>query len=325
MNDILNRKFVFFGGKGGSGKTTCAVAFSLYLAQHEQPTLIVSTDPAHSLSDIFSSKIGPKEVKITDNLWGIEIDPRKEAKRYIQGIKEKMQNVVSSVIVNEIRRQIDIAYLSPGAEESAIFDKFIELMEKIDNPYRKIVFDTAPTGHTLRLLTLPEVLGAWIERLIKKRKQAMSLMRMASSIDRELEEKVKKDPVIEILENRKAKFEMARKYLIDKNLASFIFVLDAEKLSILETERAISLLRRHAISVDRIIVNRIIPARDDEFLRKRRAIQDKCLENIKVKFKGFTISYIPLLESDIQSIEDIQKVSCIFKDKSTEPYIEDYK
>jgi arsenite-transporting ATPase len=312
MNDILSRKFIFFAGKGGSGKTTCASAFSLCLAQLKQPTLIVSTDPAHSLSDIFGSKIGFKETKITDNLWGIEIDPEREAKRYMQTIKEKMQNIVSSVIVNEIKRQIDIAYLSPGAEESAIFDKFIELMERINKPYEKIVFDTAPTGHTLRLLTLPEILGAWIERLIEKREQAMSLMRVASPIDEELARRVRSDPVIETLEKRKTKFEMARRYLVDRKSAGFIFILNAEKLSISETERALSLLKRHAISVDGIIVNRIIPSRDDEFLRKRKAIQDRCLEEIKVKFKGLILGYIPLLESDIQRIEDLQEVSRIF-------------
>ncbi|HEY83317.1 MAG TPA: ArsA family ATPase [Dehalococcoidia bacterium] len=311
MNDVLSRKFIFFAGKGGSGKTTCAAAFSLCLAQSQQPTLVVSTDPAHSLSDIFGTKIGSKETKIIDNLWGIEIDPEREAKRYTETIKEKMRNVVSSVIVDEIKRQIDIAYLSPGAEESAIFDKFIELMEKIDRPYEKIVFDTAPTGHTLRLLTLPEILGAWIERLIKKREQAMSLMRMASA-DRESETRARSDPVIQTLEQRKAKFEMARRYLVDRKSASFIFVLNAEKLSISETERALSLLRKHAISVDGIIVNRIIPSRDDEFLRKRKAVQDKCLEEIRAKFKGLILGYIPLLESDIQSTEDLQKVSGMF-------------
>jgi len=312
MNEIVSRKFIFFAGKGGSGKTTCAAAFSLCLAESKQPTLIVSTDPAHSLSDIFGTKIGSKETKIMDNLWGIEIDPEREAKRYMETIKEKMRNVVSSVIVNEIKRQIDIAYLSPGAEESAIFDKFIELMEKINRPYEKIVFDTAPTGHTLRLLTLPEILGAWIERLIKKREQAISLMRMASAVDRESETGARSDPVIETLEQRKVKFEMARRYLVDRKSASFIFVLNAEKLSISETERALSLLRKHAISVDGIIVNRIIPSRDDEFLRKRKAVQDKCLEEIGAKFKGLILGYIPLLESDIQSTEDLRKVSGMF-------------
>jgi arsenite-transporting ATPase len=184
-------------------------------------------------------------------------------------------------------------------------------MEKIDRPYEKIVFDTAPTGHTLRLLTLPEILGAWIERLIKKREQAMSLMRMASA-DRESETRARSDPVIQTLEQRKAKFEMARRYLVDRKSASFIFVLNAEKLSISETERALSLLRKHAISVDGIIVNRIIPSRDDEFLRKRKAVQDKCLEEIRAKFKGLILGYIPLLESDIQSTEDLQKVSGMF-------------
>lgn len=315
MNDILTRKFIFFAGKGGSGKTSCAAAFALCLAQCRYPTLIVSTDPAHSLSDIFGIKIGFKEIKVTDYLWGIEIDPEREAKRYVRKIKEKMRHIVSSVIVNEIKRQLDTAYLSPGAEESAIFDKFIELMERIDKSYEKIVFDTAPTGYTLRLFTLPEIMGVWIERLIRKRRQAMSLAEMASCVDQELEEKVRQDPVLEALKRRKEKFETARKYLIDKNLTSFIFVLEAEKLSIMETERAISLLKKHTISIDGVIVNRIIPSRDDEFLKRRKATQDKYLESIKTKFKGLNLICIPLLESDIQSIEDLQKVACIFKNQ----------
>ncbi len=305
---IIERKFIFFAGKGGSGKTICSASFALNLAQKGFKILLVSTDPAHSLSHIFNKKIGSKEVKIAENLWAIEIDPQKEAKKHIKKIKESIKEVVSSVIVEEIKRQINTAYLSPGVEESAIFDKFIELMNKINNPYNKIIFDTAPTGHTLRLLTLPELLETWINRLIEKRLQIINLMKMTSKIDKSIEEKVKDDPLIEILNKRREKFILVRNYLLDKESSCIIFVLDAERLSILETINAISLLRKYKITVDGIIINRILPDTKDQFLSKRKAIQEKCLNEIKAKFKGMIIGYIPLLESDIQGKEVLEKI-----------------
>jgi arsenite-transporting ATPase len=127
--------------------------------------LVVSTDPAHSLADAFDKPIGFQTAPLCPNLWGLEIDAEVEAKKYMKSIQDKMLDLVSAAIVDEIKRQIEIAYMSPGAEEAAIFDKFIELMEAVGRDYDAIVFDTAPTGHTLRLLTLPEILGAWIEHL----------------------------------------------------------------------------------------------------------------------------------------------------------------
>lgn len=311
-NEILHRKFVFFGGKGGTGKTTCAASFALCLARKGSGTLVVSTDPAHSLSDIFGCKIGSHERRITEHLWGIEIDPAQEAQRYMKRIKDAMSQVVSGVIVDEIRRQIDVAYLSPGAEESAIFDTFIELMERADQPYERIVFDTAPTGHTLRLLTLPELLGGWIDRLIQKRKQATALMKIAARFDERLRDKTERDPVIRMLEKRKQKFERARQFLVDRQMASFVFVLDAEKLSILETQRAIELLRRHGISVDGIIVNRMIPTSEDAFLKKRKEVQNGYLETIHRTFKELVLGHIPLFDRDIQRWEDLERVGRLF-------------
>ncbi len=305
---ITERKIIFFAGKGGTGKTTCSAFFAMSLAQDRNNTLLVSTDMAHSLSHIFERQIGDKEVKIKDNLWAIEIDPQRESKRYMKRIKDAMGEVVSSVIVEEIKKQIDVAYLSPGAEETAIFDKFIELMKKINSPYTKIVFDTAPTGHTLRLLTLPELMEAWIDRLIKKRLQVMKLMKMASRIDESLREKVKHDPVIEILNKRKERFILARNYLLDKKSSCFIFVLNAERLSILETAKAISLLKSHGIFVDGIIANKILPPTRDKFFVKRKEVQEECLKEIKSRFKGLFLGYFTLLESDIQGREVLAKM-----------------
>ena len=263
---------------------------------------------AHALTHIVEGKIGDKEVNIADNLWANEIDPQKEEKKYRKKIKDAIGEVVSSVIVEEIKKQIDAAYLSPGAEETAIFDKFIELMKKINSSYIKIVFDTAPTGHTLRLLTLPELMEDWIDRLIKKRLQVIKLMKMASRIDEALKEKVKHDPIIEILNKRKEKLLFARNYLLDKKSSCFIFVLNAERLSILETAKAISLLKSHRIFVDGIIVNKILPPTKDKFFTKRKEVQEECLKEIKSRFKKLFLGYFPLLESDIQGREVLTKM-----------------
>lgn len=305
---ITGRKFIFFAGKGGTGKTTCSASFALNLAGKANNTLLVSTDMAHSLSHVFERKIGDKEVNIADNLWAIEIDPQKEAKKYMKRIKDSMGEVVSSVIVEEIKKQVDGAYLSPGAEETAIFDKFVELMKKINSPYTKIVFDTAPTGHTLRLLALPELMEAWIEKLLKKRLQVMKLMKMAAGMDELLREKVEHDPVIEILNKRKERLVLAKNYLLDKKSSCFIFVLNAERLSILETTKAVSHLKSHGITVDGIIVNRILPYTKDVFFAKRKEVQEECLKEIKSKFKGLFLGYFPLLESDIRGREVLTKM-----------------
>lgn len=186
---------------------------------------MVSTDPAHSLADAFNRPIGLDVIPVAENLWGIEIDAEEEAKKYMKAIQDKMLHIVSAVIVEEIKRQIEIAYMSPGAEEAAIFDKFIELMESIGNPYDVIVFDTAPTGHTLRLITLPEILGIWIEHLIEKRANAMELMKVAAKYDKDLQEKIKEDPIIDTLQARRDKFALARKILTDKKIRLFILFL----------------------------------------------------------------------------------------------------
>ena len=308
FDKIQNCQFIFFAGKGGTGKTTCSATFALHLARKGYKSLLVSTDMAHSLSHIFEVNIGGKETKIEDNLWAIEIDPQKEAKKYMKKIKDTMAETVSSVIIEEIKKQINAAYLSPGVEETAVFEKFVELMEKINSDYKKIVFDTAPTGHTLRLLTLPQLMEGWIERLIKKRLQVMKLMTLTSKIDESIKKKVQYDPIIEILNKRKEKLVLAKQCLLDKKRSGYLFVLDAERLSILETAEAISLLRKHGLLIAGIIVNRVLPQTSDQFFAKRKELQEKRLNEIKSIFKGMPMASIPLLDTDIQGKDILTKI-----------------
>ena len=121
-------KLVFFGGKGGVGKTTSSSAYAYYCAKNGEKTLLVSTDPAHSLCDIFEMKIGSKIIELENNLFALEIDPEEESQNYVKNIKKNMKDIVSPVIVKEIEKQLDAASVSPGSDESAVFDKLMEII-----------------------------------------------------------------------------------------------------------------------------------------------------------------------------------------------------
>ncbi|MDR1979963.1 MAG: ArsA family ATPase [Synergistaceae bacterium] len=306
--------FIFFGGKGGTGKTTCSAAYAARLAKEGRKTLLVSTDPAHSLSDIVGTALSDKILPIRENLWGIEIDAAKEAKRYIAEIQDKMLAIVSPAIVEEIKRQMEIAYLSPGSEEAATFDKFVELMDELGNPYEAIVFDTAPTGHTLRLLSLPEILGTWIESLIAKRRKSLELFKMAGRFEKDLMKRAMEDPVIESLTRRQKRFEKSRTYLTDPKSSAFFFVLNAERMPILETERAIELLEKFGIPIGGVVVNRVIPPEAGDFFAARLAAQEEYLQDIRRRFGAKKIVHLPLLRSDVQGMEQVDAVAALMGD-----------
>jgi arsenite-transporting ATPase len=287
-------KIIFYGGKGGVGKTTCSTANSISYAERGLKTLLVSTDPAHSISDVLGMKIGKKIIKLRENLDGLEIDPEYEAELYINKIRENMRTILSNVIIEEINSQLDAALVSPGTHESALFDKMSDIIiDKFDD-YDIIIFDTAPTGHTLRMLTLPDLLEGWMGSLAKKRKSIVNMNKMVS---RKYD---KKDPVLEILEKRQQRFAEIKKILNDNNNVRIRFVLNAEKLPIEETKKAIKLLSQFNIPVDTLVINRIMP--EDvglEFWEKKKAQEKEYLQDIENEFKGKEFIKIPMLDTDM--------------------------
>ena len=170
LRGLLDRQIVFFGGKGGVGKTTCSSAFALAASQRGQHVLLVSTDPAHSTSDIFERSIGPKACELAPRLSALEIDGESEAKRYIDDVKRDIQRMFSPGVIKQAHRQIDMAALSPGLSEVALLDRMIDLIVDHERTFDLIVFDTAPTGHTLQLLRMPDAMTAWIQALVKHRR-----------------------------------------------------------------------------------------------------------------------------------------------------------
>ena len=309
------KKIIFFGGKGGVGKTSCASACALASAKSGDKTLLVSTDTAHSLSDIFNKKLGPKEKKIEENLYCIEIDADEEAKKYIEGIKQNISESIDPNVVEDIKKQLEMAYVSPGTQESALFDKIMDLIETKIGEYKRIIFDTAPTGATLRLISLYTLLEDWITSLIKRRKEILNKFEIASKTFPELEKKYKDDPVLKILEKRRIQILKGRKILTDKENTGFYFVTTPEKLSIQETDRSVKILKDLNISIEGIIVNRVIPETEDEFLSKRKKVQNEKMEEIKDLFKEYPIIYMPLLDSEVEGIDTLMKYSKILVDQ----------
>lgn len=267
--------FVFFGGKGGVGKTTVSSAYAHKSARAGNETLLVSTDPAHSTADVFDQRFGddPTPVDGYDHLSVMEIDPDEAVDEHLMGIKRALGDQVSPSIVNEIDRQIELAHQTPGAHEAALFDRFIEVMRDADG-YDRVVFDTSPTGGTLRLLSLPEYLGGWIDRLLSKREASVDLYEKAAIGNREPRRTAVGDPIIARLRERKEKFEFAGETLRDD--AAFYLVVNPDELSIRETARATEALREQDLTVAGLVMNRLTPEPEDHeegrgarFLRER--------------------------------------------------------
>ncbi|MDW0114971.1 ArsA family ATPase [Sporosarcina saromensis] len=299
--DVLTKHIIFVGGKGGVGKSTTAAAIAHRLSTAGHRTLLVSTDPAHNVGDLFGRTIGGKPVEVAERLVALEIDPQLETERYIAGVKDNIKGVVHSSLMEEVHRQLDTAKASPGADEAALFDKLITIILEERKSFDKIVFDTAPTGHTIRLLSLPELMGVWIHGLLEKRKKTNENYSRLLNDGEPME-----DPIYDVLAERQQRFIRVRELLMDCQTTGFLFVLNPERLPILETEKAIDLLHRHSLEVKSIVVNKVLPEHvEGAFWNERKAHEQKYLEMIEQSFNEQEILYVPLLQRDITSFEDL--------------------
>ncbi|ELZ30271.1 transport ATPase (substrate arsenite) [Halosimplex carlsbadense 2-9-1] len=299
-------QFVFFGGKGGVGKTTVSCAYALKCAEAGLDTLVVSTDPAHSTADVFDQAFDddPTAVEGRERLWAMEIDPDEEVERHMGEIRRRMNEQVSAAIVNEIDRQIELAHRTPGAYEAALFDRFIEVMRTADD-YDRVVFDTSPTGGTLRLLALPDFLEGWIERLVAKRTKSVDLFEKAAVGDREARRKLDEDPLIAHLQGRKERFEFAGRTLRDES--AFFLVVNPDELSIRETERAVAEMAEQDLGVEGLVVNRVTPAPDEDeqgrgatWLRDRVATERERIDEIR---RAFDEPVVAEIESRVREVK----------------------
>ncbi len=305
MRDLLKKRILFFGGKGGVGKTTCASAIALAAAREGKRVLLVSTDPAHSTSDIFERQFSREEQEVYPGLTGIEIDSEFEARRYIDGVKDQIAKLFSPAILKEAERQIELASTMPGVEEVALFDRIGDVIVSRADSFDLVVFDTAPTGHTMRLLRMPELMGSWIEALSRRRRNLVSL-------NQNIEKKSgsEPDPILTALERRKQKLEEVRVRLMQHNFTGFVLVLIPERLPIEESARAAEILRESNVNVCAILVNRTLPDNlDGEFYQSRRQQEQSYRDEIQKRFGQYRLIWLSQLETDIYGLKNLGRIS----------------
>ncbi len=299
-------KYVFFGGKGGVGKTTMAGGSAVWLAQQGRRTLLASTNPVHSLSGCLAQDVFGKHTPVqgVDNLWAYEIDTKEAIERSKREIKEKVQWFLkfAEISSKEAAEFVEAATMNPAFEESAMFENMVELMFK--DEYDVYVFDTAPTANARRLLGMSKVYGLWVNKMVKSREEAQSLRELLS-----FSKKKEDDPLMEYLVDFRERIGHAKELLTDPEKTAFFFVTLPEALPIAVIRRFISWFTEFGIPVGGVVVNQVIEPGDGrlpEFVRNRVEMQGEHMGEIREAFGDQVRAVLPLYDDELQGVEDLK-------------------
>jgi arsenite-transporting ATPase len=292
-------KLIIFGGKGGVGKTSCAVATALALSE-DFKTLLISTDPAHSVSDCLGQQIGYKVVKVdgAPNLSAIEVvadEALSAFKKAHQSELEKLLTTSTNLDNDDIDDMLGLSI--PGIDEIMSFKTIIDFIE--EGQYDKYVVDTAPTGHALRLISSPRMLDAWIKVAAKMRwKYRYLVTSFAGSY--------KQDEVDAFLLSLKKTVKRIENLLKDQAKCNFIPVCIPEAMAISETTRLLADLEGFNIRARQIIINHVMVSEDCGFCKQRKAGQRKYMEQVNEIFSGLNKIEIPEFAEEIQGLESLK-------------------
>jgi arsenite-transporting ATPase len=312
-------RLLLFGGKGGVGKTTTSSATAVWLADAGLKVLLVSSDPAHSTSDSLDTNLGPVPVEVdgVPGLFGLEMDPEAKLSNLLPKVGEAVNNMGSGGMgglgglgmmldpsakdeFEDVKSDIKTAdMILPGLDEALAFD---ELLRHMENPtWDVVVFDTAPTGHTLRFLSLPELIESWSGRLLR-------LMRVSGGIRSMLFGRKESDAMKDELERFRRRVLHVRRVLSDPATSSFTLVTIPERMGINETVRAHESLVEYNLPIGGCLVNRITPEFDHPFLQKRRLQELERIEELGQQLGGVNVGQLELADGEIVGIEALRSV-----------------
>ncbi len=297
--DLLESRIrlIFFGGKGGAGKTTCAAATGVYAAKHGINTLVFSVDPAHSLSDIFDQKIGNRITGISDNLSAIEID----ARQLLEDLKDRYREVISEAL-KRILHGVDLPFereiaqsimdLSPpGLDELMALSKLMTTV-KADG-CQLVVVDTAAGAHAIRLMELPQIMEDWIQRAIR--------------IQDRLEEVMPMEELSTLLEKLRDDIAETRRTLADITKTHFVVVTIPEAMGTYVTEDLVKSLRSCGIPCKKIVVNYVIPPDlKCNYCSLRKSWQLERVKEVHDLFPGYDIVEVPLFDKHVKGKPSLQ-------------------
>ena len=313
-------RLLLFGGKGGVGKTTTSAATAVWLADSGLRVLLVSSDPAHSTSDSLGVEIGsePTPIEGVDGLFGLEMDPESKISSLLPKLGDMMNNMGSgggmgglgslSMMLDpnakqemaEMRSEVQTSdMVIPGLDEALAFD---ELLRHVEDPtWDVIVFDTAPTGHTLRFLSLPELIESWSDRLIR-------MMRVSGGIRSMIFGRKESESMKEELERFRRRVLHVRRVLSNEEITSFTLVTIPERMGINETLRAHESLSEYKLPVPSCLVNRVTPEFDHPFLLNRREAELERIEELKGQLENVEIATMELMDTEVVGLERLRDV-----------------
>jgi arsenite-transporting ATPase len=301
MKDHPKLKYIFFGGKGGVGKTVMAGAAALWSAKQGRKTLLASTNPVHSLSNLLEQDVFGKAAVVCEekNCYAFEIDTKDTIERSKQEIREKINWFLRFAdITTKADEFIESATMNPAFEESAMFENMVELMLK--DEYDFYVFDTAPTANARRLLGMSKVYSLWVEKMLKSREEAKSLRELLS-----FTKKKEEDPLLDYLLKFTERMGKAQGLLTDDNLTAFFFATLPESLPIAVITRFINWFHEFGIPVGGVVVNGMIQKEQvgkdaAEFVLNRVRMQEEHMEEIWNIFQDRVRAIIPLFETQVK-------------------------
>jgi arsenite-transporting ATPase len=313
-------RLLLFGGKGGVGKTTTSAATAVWLADAGLRVLLVSSDPAHSTSDSLDVEIGsePTPIEGVPGLFGLEMDPESKISSVLPKMGEMMNGLngsggfgglggLSMMLdpnakdeMNAIKEEVKASEMViPGLDEALAFD---ELLRHVEDPtWDVIVFDTAPTGHTLRFLSLPELIESWSDKIIR-------MMRVSGGLRSMLFGRKESDSMKDELERFRRRVLHVRRVLSNESITSFTLVTIPERMGINETLRAHASLKEYNLPVPNCLVNRLTPEFDHPFLQNRRSAELARVEELKQEMTGVNIATMELLDDEVVGIDSLRNV-----------------
>ncbi|MBT6548190.1 MAG: ArsA family ATPase [Gammaproteobacteria bacterium] len=318
------KKIFFFGGKGGVGKTTVSAATALARAQAGGKVLLVSTDPAHNLGHLFDRAIGSKPVRLAPGLDGLELDPDETVRLHLKEITSSLHKLMPVHLRGEVDKHMALSKDAPGMQEAALMERIAEVVEQGVKDYDLIVFDTAPSGHTARLMALPEMMSAWTEGLIKRQEKADGFAQVVKDLSREAgsdssmqdktfgddtvdAEKMRESGIRRILHRRRLRFTHLRDQLSNAESTAFVIVLAAERLPILETIALHAQLQAAKVNVAALVVNKRSPADGGAFMQARFAQEQGYLEMLTEALPNLPRHDLFLLARDIVGLEALRE------------------
>ncbi len=304
LKQLLKKKtqFILFGGKGGVGKTTCASSCAVKLAKDKKlKILIFSTDPAHSLGDSLEQELSNEPQLVSDfrNFFALEIDAKKTWEDFKKEYGDDIREILNEGTYLEAQEVSELFDLSlPGLDEVMGLKRIMDFME--EEKYDRYILDTAPTGHTLRLLALPDLLDNWIKYLAKLRWKYRYMVSRFSK-------KSGEDAIDKFLMNMKKTVKHVNELLTDSEKTEFVAITIPEALSVYETKRMIKDLDVMNIPVRHIVINNIVPKeRGSAWLEARRKTQENYIKELKKDFGNYEFTEIEQEPEEIKGLKKLE-------------------